>query len=53
MVAGVLLYSCVSYHQEQALPTASEPCTKGAAYGGVVLRFHGVSNLLKLLICGF
>ena len=49
----MLYNSSISCHQEHALPTASEPCRlqlthEAAAYGGVVLRFRGVSNLFKV-----
>jgi hypothetical protein len=39
------VHGSIRYHQEHALPTVTH---EGAAYGGVVLRFHGVSNVIKL-----
>jgi hypothetical protein len=45
----VLLHSSISYHQEHALPTTTEPHRlhkdDQAACGAVILRFHGDSNL--------
>jgi hypothetical protein len=52
----VMLCISISYHQEHALSTATEPrwlCKYNqAAYGTVILRFHRVSNLWQVLICG-
>ena len=52
----VMLCISLSYHQERALSTATEPCWlckyNQAAYGAVIVHFHRVSNLWQVLICG-
>ena len=52
----VMLCISISYHQELALSTATDPRWlykyNQAAYGAVILRFHRVSSLWQVLICG-
>ena len=51
----VMVYSSISYHQEHALPTVTEPRRlhkdERAACGAVIIRCQGISNLLEVLIC--
>jgi hypothetical protein len=45
-----VLHSSINYHQKHA----TQPCRLRkdvAAACGVILRFHGVFNLYKVLIC--
>jgi hypothetical protein len=51
----VMLHISISYLQEHALSTATEPrwlckCNQTAC-GTVILRFHRVPNLWEVLIC--
>ena len=53
----VMRHSSIRYHQEHAILTPAQPFSKTvthdeATFGAVQWRFHGVSNLLVVLICG-
>lgn len=53
----VMRHSSIFYHHEHALPIPTQPCNTtltydGATFGAAHWRFHGVSNLLVVLICG-
>jgi hypothetical protein len=52
----MMLHSFTSYHQEHALPMATElrqpHKDDHGAFGAAILRFHEVANLYEVLISG-